>query len=487
MKKTFLPIILLLTKVCFSQIVNIPDTNFKYVLTHSSGYPFTGNGYDTNSNGEIEVSEANNIIFLSINNNNLQDLTGIKNFVNLKYLYCPYNYIQNLDLENLSNLEELDCSYNNNQLSNINLAGCISLRTINCGANVLTSLNLTGLNSLVELNCDTNLINNLDFSNTQSLKKVSALNSYGLHTITFENCNQLEEIRISESALINVSLSRLNNLKYVTFNNNIILNTLNLNTLPSLQYLECINNKIQNLNLSAAPNLIEVDCHFNELTKLDFKNIDFLKFVNCSNNNLTELIINNPTYKDLIGINCSYNKLKGLTIKQPINGLLCVFNNLTSLDLSNQNQMGGFDCSNNPIQYINLMNSFSLPFYSPNGNYIHTENCPNLKFVCANDFQKDNLDAYFYSINKSDVEVSSSCDFKPVLSPNPAKNSLTITSAVFIKNITVISPKGDVVLSFKGVNNHFLNTDISMLMNGMYFVQVEGQYNDKYVAKLIKH
>lgn len=468
----------------FSQIINIPDANFKYLLTHSyPGPPY--NGYDTNNDGEIDVSEAQNIVYLSIYNRHIHDLTGIRSFTNLKVLDCSNNFIQNLDLQNLLQLEELRCSYNNNLLTNININGCTSLKIIKCGNNQFTTLDFSGINSLEEVDCEGNTIHNLDFSNQHLLKKVNALNSYQLQTINFDNCTALENIQITEAPLNKIILDNLGNLKYVTLNNNTALQTLELNALPNLTFLECYNGQLNDLNISAAPNLLILNCSHNKIDKLDINNLDYIKSIDCSYNNLTNLIINNPNFKELFYIICSYNKLTGLTIKQPILGLNCDFNYLTSLDLSNQTQMGGFSCSNNPVEYINLMDSITSPyFYSA---YINLENCPRLKFVCANSFQKDNLDAYFYSINRSNIEVNSTCDFKPVVSPNPTKNSLIISSAVFIKNINIISSKGDIVLKFIDVNNHFLNTDISMLQTGIYFVQVEGEYKDKYVTKLIKN
>ena len=69
-----------------SQIVNIPDPNFKNVLLQGQA------GINTNGDNEIQISEA--IAFtgtIDCSGQNIKDLTGIEAFVNLKKLYCYGN------------------------------------------------------------------------------------------------------------------------------------------------------------------------------------------------------------------------------------------------------------------------------------------------------------------------------------------------------------------------------------------------------------
>ena len=59
------------------------------------------------------------IIGLNCTGNNLDNLEGIENLINLKYLYCFNNNLTNLnEVENLIHLRELHCS--NNNLTNLN-------------------------------------------------------------------------------------------------------------------------------------------------------------------------------------------------------------------------------------------------------------------------------------------------------------------------------------------------------------------------------
>ena len=91
---------------------------------------------------------------------NLINLDGIENLVNLKYLYCYNNQLTKLNLENLINLKVLYCY--NNQLTELNLDKLVNLEYLYCEYNLLTELNLDNLN-LKHLNCSNNKLpyNNL--------------------------------------------------------------------------------------------------------------------------------------------------------------------------------------------------------------------------------------------------------------------------------------------------------------------------------------
>ena len=104
-----------------SQIINIPDANFKAILLKASpGYniastqtPYgygnvdTHNTIDINGDGEIQFSEANLIKYLNVYDSGITNLEGIKSFTNLQYLGCTNNQISNLNVSGLTNLENL--------------------------------------------------------------------------------------------------------------------------------------------------------------------------------------------------------------------------------------------------------------------------------------------------------------------------------------------------------------------------------------------
>ena len=82
MKKLYLFTFLFLVSNTFSQIVNIPDLNFKAYLVGNSAI-------NTNSDSEIQVSEATAFTgTINCNALGISNLTGIEAFTNITKLFC---------------------------------------------------------------------------------------------------------------------------------------------------------------------------------------------------------------------------------------------------------------------------------------------------------------------------------------------------------------------------------------------------------------
>ena len=144
-----------------SQIITFQDINFKNKLLQSSPSNSIASKQislqnsidikiDANNNGQIEVSEALEVNFLSIGllngSGNITSLDGLQYFSNLKELDCSYNQISTIPVTNLSNLTFLSCE--KNQISTIDVSGCAALRELRCGTNPLGSLIVNGLSNL---------------------------------------------------------------------------------------------------------------------------------------------------------------------------------------------------------------------------------------------------------------------------------------------------------------------------------------------------
>ncbi|WP_179377402.1 T9SS type A sorting domain-containing protein [Winogradskyella wichelsiae] len=114
MNKLYFFIILFSTSFGFAQIVNIPDANFKNALLNTNCVDTNNDGNfdsdaDTNDDGEIQVSEAENVTSLFISLQNISSVVGLSNFVNLTELYCSDNPLLEFDVSALTNLERLRC------------------------------------------------------------------------------------------------------------------------------------------------------------------------------------------------------------------------------------------------------------------------------------------------------------------------------------------------------------------------------------------
>jgi len=103
-----------------AQIVNIPDSNFKAKLIAS--------GIDTNTDGEIQESEALSATELYLDNANISSLEGIQSFTNVTSLWCSYNPLTEINLCGTA-VAVLFC-YDNPNLTTINLKNNVISATV---------------------------------------------------------------------------------------------------------------------------------------------------------------------------------------------------------------------------------------------------------------------------------------------------------------------------------------------------------------------
>ncbi len=135
-------VFLCISFVANAQIVNIPDANFKAVLLGNASV-------NTNFDTEIQVSEANVYGgFLNVNGQNISDLTGIEEFINIDNLNCSDNQLTSLDVSGIPNLQYLYC--NNNLLTSINVSSNAALLTLFASDNQLTSIDVSN-NSVLDV------------------------------------------------------------------------------------------------------------------------------------------------------------------------------------------------------------------------------------------------------------------------------------------------------------------------------------------------
>ena len=108
MKKLLL-ILLCLPLIGFGQKTYVPDDNFEQKLIQL--------GYDNILDDSVVTTNINTITgLLYVGGENIADLTGIEDFINLTILNCENNQLTSLDISNNINLYFLVCK-NNNLLS----------------------------------------------------------------------------------------------------------------------------------------------------------------------------------------------------------------------------------------------------------------------------------------------------------------------------------------------------------------------------------
>jgi len=250
MKKQLLYLMLLCFSAVNAQVVNIPNAALKTVLISQVPLATDSNGesliIDANNDGEIQVSEAQNVWRLSFGNYNLENLNGIEVFENLRYLNCSSNNLSSLNLQDLQHLEELWCEFN--EIVTLDLSNISTLKKIFAGFNKIADINISGLPNLDYLGLENNKLTSLDYS----------------------GCVNLEALVLGSNHFSSFTLAGLNNLTHFGFYDMLQpVNKVTIANLPSLQHLDLGFGNIQALELVDLPDLTELIANDNSFTYLD--------------------------------------------------------------------------------------------------------------------------------------------------------------------------------------------------------------------------
>lgn len=297
MKKNYSIILLLL--LCpislKSQIINIPDANFKNRLLAAD----TNNGIardqqgnyiviDGNGNNEIEAAEALTVRDLYVDNQSIVSLVGIQYFTNLSLLDCSNNQIASLDLTQNVNLQDVFGSHN--AITNVIFPNFTNPVHINLSHNQLSQINLATINQLVYLFLNNNNLTSLSFNNPNYTYLVDGVMDLSNNPLVSLNMSQLrnsdlnfgepfDDIYINNTLLTQL-VCPMAYVKYYFINNN-----------PNLELISFQNQLMENfvendfdtaLEISNNPNLAFIcvdDIEGEFTTELEF----FEDFVNNPN------------------------------------------------------------------------------------------------------------------------------------------------------------------------------------------------------------
>ena len=246
---------------------------------------------------------------------NIGSIAGIEHFTGLKYLYCAYNNLEELDVSNSPGLRELFCSYNN-----------------------LSKLDVSGNPLLEEIWADFNLLTELDLS----------------------ICDKLQIISLMENQLTKLDVSNCDKLRIFTVFDN-LLTELDVTGNLELETIWVDGNMLTKLDVSRNVALRNLSCGSNMLTKLDVSENTRLYSLSVRNNLLTELDVSKN--KELEGLLCDWNEIAELDVSNnPALNMLWAFRNrLTKLDVSNA-PLDVLICFNNLLETIDLTNNPELTY-----------------------------------------------------------------------------------------------------------------------------
>lgn len=274
MKKIVILILALTFQVVSAQNIIFQDINFKTALLDLPiNYNSIGTIYpmiDANNDDEITQAEALLVQKLNLSYVELNDLTGIQYFTNLKSFESLFFNGTSFTYPTLINLENLTLSNaitGQSNLVNLNLSSNVNLKTVSCFTNA-TTLNVSNLAELTNLT----LSGNFTSLNINDAIDLLILNiSAPLSSLNLSNNTKLINIGLSGTTFLNLNLSTCLNLEIIEISNG-EMQTLNLGNIKHVRYLFVPNNKLTSLNANNLFNLDIVNCQNNLLTNLFLEN-----------------------------------------------------------------------------------------------------------------------------------------------------------------------------------------------------------------------
>ena len=444
MKSTLLFLSVFLSANLFGQNVNIPDTNFKNYLVNNIAI-------NTNSDSEIQVSEANAFAgAIDCSSQNILDLTGIEAFTVLTELKCFNNQLASLDVSSNNALTFLHCQ--GNQLISLDLSSNIVLETIYCGLNQLAYLDLPNSSTLTFLDCFGNQLTSLDvYQNT-------ALGMMGC------GANQLTSLNLSNNTYLSV-LNCDNNL------------------------LECLNVKngnnqyFINLYASGNPNLtcIEVDD------------------VNYSTNNWTNIDPQTSFSTDCNNNGCSCTPTSSTDTQSACDSYTWVDGNtyITSNNSATYTTSNAAGCDSTITLNLTISPTPDNSITQNGGSLTATQTGATYQWIdCDNFFVPvigevnqtffPSLSGYYaVEVTIGDCSSTSECrlveftgidEFEPLISvhPNPTKDEVTLSIGTELlgTGFVVTDNAGRIILTdtFKSTKQ---TVNLSGFNNGVYFITTD--------------
>lgn len=237
-----------------AQTISIPDANFKArLLLASPGNTIARNlsgayfKIDANNNGQIEVSEAQQVRYLDLNSiggNTIASAEGLQYFVNLRNFIAPWNALTELSVATLPLLEEL-----------------------NIGGSQITTLDLSNNLNIVKLNITNNPISQIQINHLANLQEFTAAYC-GLTSIDLSGLGQLRILGLANNQLTQLQIPVNPYLHTLTCQFNQIA-SLDVSALDGLLYLQCGNNFMQQLTLGNNPVLSQLKCENSSFDSLD--------------------------------------------------------------------------------------------------------------------------------------------------------------------------------------------------------------------------
>ncbi|MEM6718974.1 MAG: hypothetical protein AAF611_06660 [Bacteroidota bacterium] len=240
----------------------IPDANFEAALVAL--------GIDTVPNdGQVLTADIQGVTSLNLDNQNIDDLTGIEDFIALTNLNCRRNNLTTLNVSQNVLLESLNAAQNN--LTTVDISNNLSLDTLTLFFNDLTSIDVSNNTALEILNIYSNdNLTSLDIITNTLLKEVYVFNT-GITSLDVSNNTDLRELRAYNTPLATIDVSNNTLLEELRVDNTNVT-VLDVTNNSNLVTLRVDNTSIQTLDLSNQTSLVNLYANDTSLNSLNIQN-----------------------------------------------------------------------------------------------------------------------------------------------------------------------------------------------------------------------
>ena len=233
-----------------------PDSRFRH---------FVQTELDANCDGYLSREEREVVQTLDLSNQGIEDLSGVKYFPMLKYLYLQGNALTTLSVKKNTQLVELDVS--GNRLKKLSLSKNTKLTSVNAEGNRLKKISVRKCAALTWLNVLDNKLSALDVSGNKQLAQLYCSGNK-LRKLSLKKNTKLQKLWCGDNKLTSLSVSKCAALSELACQNN-RLTKLKVTGNPQLTRLYCQNNYLTGLDVTHNPLLTELACQGNRLTRLD--------------------------------------------------------------------------------------------------------------------------------------------------------------------------------------------------------------------------
>lgn len=478
---------------CSSQLnTYVPDDNFEQALIDL--------GYDTTLDDYVLTSNISSITLLNVEFSNIDDLTGIEDFVSLEVLQCGLNNLTHLNVSQNTALTELSCHTNN--LTSLNVSQNTQLEIFYCSANQLTSLDVSQNAQLKNLQVHKNQLTSLDVSQNTQLTFLNVNYNDQLTSLNVKNGNNTSITTFSAANNPNLICIQVDDVAYSTANWTIIDTQTIFNedcsaqtyvpddnfeqALIDLGYDIVLDDYVFTTNISSLTTLnlhnkgindltgIEdflaletLTITANNLTTINLSNNLALETLECSANQLTSLDISQNL--DLTVLKCNDNPIGNLDVSQNINltHIECIDIDISSLDISQNTMLQSLECRGNQLTSIDLSQNTALTYLNLLSNQLTSIDVSNnhalVTFVCEN-----NLLTSLNVSQNTNLEVLD-CNSNPLLASLNMKNGnntlITTLNALNNPNLTCIEVDN---VTYSTTNWTFIDAQTSFSENCHY-------------------